>query len=39
MILTSPHMLDCLRMNIWKPSDAKEGDNLPVVVYIHVSAS
>lgn len=28
---------DCLRMNIWKPTSAKEGDNLPVVVYIHVS--
>lgn len=28
---------DCLRMNIWKPTSAREGDNLPVVVYIHVS--
>ncbi|KAI5121432.1 hypothetical protein M0805_006193 [Coniferiporia weirii] len=26
---------DCLRLNIWKPSDAKEGDNLPVIFYIH----
>ncbi|KAL5524123.1 hypothetical protein ACEPAG_8296 [Sanghuangporus baumii] len=26
---------DCLRINIWKPSDAKEGDKLPVLFYIH----
>ncbi|PVF95225.1 alpha/beta-hydrolase [Serendipita vermifera] len=26
---------DCLNLNIWKPSSAKPGDNLPVVVYIH----
>lgn len=27
---------DCLKLNVWKPTKAKEGDNLPVVVYIHV---
>ncbi|KAH8116197.1 alpha/beta-hydrolase [Phellopilus nigrolimitatus] len=26
---------DCLKLNIWKPSDAKEGDKLPVIFYIH----
>ncbi|EJD05088.1 alpha/beta-hydrolase [Fomitiporia mediterranea MF3/22] len=26
---------DCLTLNIWKPTDAKEGDKLPVIVYIH----
>jgi para-nitrobenzyl esterase len=26
---------DCLYLNIWKPADAKTGDNLPVLVYIH----
>ncbi|CAG8555868.1 10510_t:CDS:10 [Acaulospora colombiana] len=26
---------DCLSLNIWKPSSAKPGDKLPVVVYIH----
>ena len=26
---------DCLFLNIWKPEDAKEGDNLPVLFYIH----
>ncbi|TFL00758.1 Alpha/Beta hydrolase protein [Pterulicium gracile] len=26
---------DCLKLNVWKPTKAKEGDNLPVVVYIH----
>ncbi|EJD05093.1 alpha/beta-hydrolase [Fomitiporia mediterranea MF3/22] len=26
---------DCLTINVWKPSDAKEGDKLPVIVYIH----
>ena len=29
----------CVRMidtlDIWAPSDAKEGDNLPVLIYIH----
>ncbi|KZO95383.1 alpha/beta-hydrolase [Calocera viscosa TUFC12733] len=25
---------DCLTLNVWKPSWAKPGDNLPVVVYI-----
>lgn len=28
---------DCLTLNVWKPTDAKEGDKLPVIVYIHVS--
>lgn len=27
---------DCLTLNIWKPSSAKEQSKLPVVVYIHV---
>ena len=26
---------DCLFLNIFTPEDAKEGDNLPVLVYIH----
>ena len=26
---------DCLFLNIWKPENAKEGDNLPVLIYIH----
>ncbi|EJD05092.1 alpha/beta-hydrolase, partial [Fomitiporia mediterranea MF3/22] len=26
---------DCLLLNIWKPTDTKEGDKLPVIVYIH----
>ena len=26
---------DCLFLNIWTPADAKEGDKLPVLVYIH----
>ncbi|KAF9255566.1 alpha/beta-hydrolase [Marasmius fiardii PR-910] len=26
---------DCLTLNIWKPTKASEGDNLPVAVYIH----
>ncbi|KIK70031.1 hypothetical protein GYMLUDRAFT_537146 [Collybiopsis luxurians FD-317 M1] len=26
---------DCLNLNVWKPSNASEGDKLPVAVYIH----
>ncbi|KIP02556.1 hypothetical protein PHLGIDRAFT_44347, partial [Phlebiopsis gigantea 11061_1 CR5-6] len=26
---------DCLLLNVWKPTDASEGDRLPVVVYIY----
>ena len=26
---------DCLFLNIWTPEEAKEGDSLPVIVYIH----
>ncbi|KDQ29931.1 hypothetical protein PLEOSDRAFT_154655 [Pleurotus ostreatus PC15] len=26
---------DCLKLNIWKPSSASEGGNLPVIVYFH----
>uniref|UniRef100_A0A0W0G2Y9 Carboxylic ester hydrolase n=1 Tax=Moniliophthora roreri TaxID=221103 RepID=A0A0W0G2Y9_MONRR len=26
---------DCLTLNIWKPTNASEGDKLPVAVYIH----
>ena len=26
---------DCLFLNIWTPADAREGDRLPVILYIH----
>ncbi|KDQ60400.1 hypothetical protein JAAARDRAFT_153005 [Jaapia argillacea MUCL 33604] len=26
---------DCLTLNVWKPTNASEGDNLPVVVYMY----
>lgn len=26
---------DCLTLNVWKPAQAKAGDNLPVALYIH----
>ena len=26
---------DCLFLNVFTPEDAKEGDNLPVLIYIH----
>ncbi|RSH93215.1 hypothetical protein EHS25_007569 [Saitozyma podzolica] len=26
---------DCVTLNVWKPAGAKDGDNLPVVIYIH----
>jgi carboxylesterase type B len=26
---------DCLTLNVWKPPHAKEGDQLPVALYIH----
>ncbi|KAH7921830.1 alpha/beta-hydrolase [Leucogyrophana mollusca] len=26
---------DCLQLNVWKPSNATEGDNLPVVIYVY----
>ena len=26
---------DCLFLNIWKPENAKKGDNLPILFYIH----
>ncbi|WWC92866.1 uncharacterized protein L201_007827 [Kwoniella dendrophila CBS 6074] len=26
---------DCVTLNIWKPSNATDGDKLPVVIYIH----
>ncbi|MGQ3127034.1 carboxylesterase/lipase family protein [Variovorax sp.] len=29
---------DCLYLNVWKPADAKPGDRLPVLVYIHGGA-
>lgn len=32
----TPGQEDCLKLFIWKPAKAKPGDNLPVVVYIHV---
>lgn len=32
----SPGTEDCLKLYIWKPTSAKRGDKLPVVVYIHV---
>ncbi|HJJ36562.1 MAG TPA: carboxylesterase family protein [Methanocorpusculum sp.] len=31
----TPVSEDCLYLNIWKPSAAKEGDNLPVYFWIH----
>ena len=37
LIPMNKHLPDCLKLNVWKPTDAKEGDKLPVVVYIHVS--
>lgn len=30
---------DCLTLNVWKPTNASEGDKLPVAVYIHVRVS
>lgn len=32
----NPDILDCLTLNVWKPTRASAGDKLPVVVYIHV---
>ena len=29
---------DCLYLNVWKPADAKAGDKLPVMVWIHGGA-
>jgi len=29
---------DCLTLNLWKPTNASEGQNLPVAVYIHVGS-
>ncbi|KIJ63786.1 hypothetical protein HYDPIDRAFT_155304 [Hydnomerulius pinastri MD-312] len=26
---------DCLQLNVWKPANATEGDNLPVVIYVY----
>lgn len=26
---------DCLYLNVWRPAGAKEGDNLPVLFYVH----
>lgn len=33
----SPGTEDCLKLYIWKPANIKEGDKLPVLVYIHAS--
>ena len=33
--MTYTYSEDCLFLNIWKPEDAKEGDKLPVLIYIH----
>ncbi|HJJ48925.1 MAG TPA: carboxylesterase family protein [Methanocorpusculum sp.] len=35
LIGDKPVSEDCLYLNVWKPSDAKEGDNLPVYFWIH----
>ena len=32
---TGPVSEDSLYLNIWQPAEAKEGDSLPVIVYIH----
>ena len=29
---------DCLHLNVWKPANAKPGDRLPVIFYIHGGA-
>lgn len=31
--------VDCLLLNVWKPSGAKPGDKLPVIVYIYVRSA
>jgi carboxylesterase type B len=31
--------VDCLTLNVWKPTNASAGDALPVAVYIHVRYS
>lgn len=33
----SPGTEDCLKLYVWKPTKAKRGDNLSVLVYVHVS--
>lgn len=30
-----PHSTDCLNLNIWAPAQAKPGDALPVMVWLH----
>lgn len=34
--LTRPACVDCLTLNVWKPSNASEASRLPVLVYFHV---
>jgi carboxylesterase type B len=35
VFLIELNWLDCLNLNIWKPTSAKAGAKLPVVAYIH----
>ncbi|ESK93149.1 hypothetical protein Moror_1085 [Moniliophthora roreri MCA 2997] len=34
-VKSGPGQEDCLKLWVWKPINAKEGDNLPVMFYIH----
>jgi carboxylesterase type B len=36
--IEGPISEDCLFLNIWTPSSAKQGDNLPVMVWVHGGA-
>ncbi|KAK0217400.1 alpha/beta-hydrolase [Armillaria nabsnona] len=35
MVGIGSEVADCLKVNVWKPRNASEGDALPVAVYIH----
>ncbi|EEB92661.1 hypothetical protein MPER_08797, partial [Moniliophthora perniciosa FA553] len=34
-VKSGPGQEDCLKLWVWKPVSAKEGDNLPVMFYVH----